>query len=100
MITRPVNCHGLNAQCDVKTKPVTRAHCNLGPCAEWKVGDWQQVLLLAECQSPFLLLLSFNLQVSVARDSIDNTSWKVLAYGIYTRVVDVSEIERVSAANE
>ena len=31
---------------------------------------------------------------------IENTSWKVLAYGIYSRVVDVSEIERVSAANE
>ena len=31
---------------------------------------------------------------------IENTSWKVLAYGIYVRVVDVSEIERVSAANE
>ena len=31
---------------------------------------------------------------------IENTSWKVLAYGIYARVVDVSEIERVSAVNE
>ena len=33
---------------------------------------------------------------------IENTSWKVLAlaYGIYTRVGDVSEIERVSAENE
>ena len=31
---------------------------------------------------------------------IENTSWKVLAYGIYARVVDVSEIERVSAATE
>ena len=31
---------------------------------------------------------------------IENTSWKVLAYGIYARVADVSEIERVSAANE
>ena len=31
---------------------------------------------------------------------IENTSWKVLAYGVYARVVDVSEIERVSAANE
>ena len=31
---------------------------------------------------------------------IENTSWKVLAYGIYARVIDVSEIERVSAANE
>ena len=31
---------------------------------------------------------------------IENTSWKVLAYGIYARVVHVSEIERVRAANE
>ena len=31
---------------------------------------------------------------------IENTSWKVLAYGICAGVVDVSEIERVSAANE
>ena len=31
---------------------------------------------------------------------IKNTSWKVWAYGIYARVVDVSEIERLSAANE
>ena len=30
---------------------------------------------------------------------IENTSWKVLAYGIYARVVDVSGIERVRAAN-
>ena len=30
---------------------------------------------------------------------VENTSWKVLAYGIYAPV-DVSEIERVSAANE
>ena len=36
----------------------------------------------------------------VFRKLIENTSWKVLAYGIYVRVVDVSEIERVSAANE
>ena len=27
---------------------------------------------------------------------IENTSWKVLAYSIYARVVDVSEIEQVS----
>ena len=31
---------------------------------------------------------------------IENTSWKVLAYSIYARVVDVSEIERVSTSNE
>ena len=30
---------------------------------------------------------------------IENTSWKVLAYGIYARVFDVSGIERVRAAN-
>ena len=36
----------------------------------------------------------------VCTEYIENTSWKVLAYGIYARVVDVSEIERVSAANE
>ena len=36
----------------------------------------------------------------VYRVYIENTSWKVLAYGVYARVVDVSEIERVSAANE
>ena len=35
-----------------------------------------------------------------AKKYIENTSWKVLAYGIYARVIDVSEIERVSAANE
>ena len=29
---------------------------------------------------------------------IDNASWKVRVYGIYARVVDISEIERVSAA--
>ena len=31
---------------------------------------------------------------------IENTSWKVLAYGFYARVVDVLEIERLSTANE
>ena len=40
------------------------------------------------------------LHVPIGVRYIENTSWKVLAYGIYARVVDVSEIERVSAANE
>ena len=31
---------------------------------------------------------------------IEVTSWKVRAYGIFARVGVVSEIERVSAANE
>ena len=29
--------------------------------------------------------------------NIENTSWKVKAYGIYVPVVDISEIERVRA---
>ena len=32
--------------------------------------------------------------------SIEDTSWKVRAYGIYARIVDVSKIERVSVGNE
>ena len=32
---------------------------------------------------------------SVYKKYIENTSWKVLAYGIYARVIDVSQIERV-----
>ena len=31
---------------------------------------------------------------------IEITSWQASAYGIFARVADVSEIERVSAANE
>ena len=31
---------------------------------------------------------------------IEITSWKARAYGIFTRVGEVSEIERVSAANK
>ena len=33
------------------------------------------------------------------RAYIENTSWKVLAYGIYARVVDVSEILLVRCAH-
>ena len=33
-------------------------------------------------------------------DHIEITSWKARAYEIFTRVGEVSEIERVSAANE
>ena len=33
-------------------------------------------------------------------EDIEITSWKARAYGIFTRVGEVSEIERVSAANE
>ena len=38
--------------------------------------------------------------VSDSSQDIAITSWKVRAYGIFTRVGEVSEIERVSAANE
>ena len=34
------------------------------------------------------------------REDIEITSWKTRAYGIFTRVGEVSEIERVSTANE
>ena len=44
--------------------------------------------------------LQQNMSTMINGQQIENTSWKVLAYGIYARVVDVSEIERVSAANE
>ena len=33
-------------------------------------------------------------------EEIEITSWKARAYGFFTRVGEVSEIERVSAANE
>ena len=32
--------------------------------------------------------------------NIEITSWKARAYGIFTQVGEVSEIERVSAANQ
>ena len=35
-----------------------------------------------------------------SKDYIKITSWKARAYGIFTQVDEVSEIERVSAANE
>ena len=38
--------------------------------------------------------------VVMAKLDIEITSWKARAYGIFTRVGEVSEIERVSAANE
>ena len=38
--------------------------------------------------------------VTVRQEEIEITSWKARAYGIFTRVGEVSEIERVSAANE
>ena len=59
-------------------------------------------------------ILTFRLASPVASDRFDSlaktifslaryieiTSWKARAYGIFTRVGEASEIERVSAANE
>ena len=41
-----------------------------------------------------------NTKVDRMDSDIENTSWKVHAHGIYAQIVDVSEIGRVSAANE
>ena len=40
------------------------------------------------------------LEIKLSINDIEITSWKARAYGIFTRVGEVSEIERVSAANE
>ena len=58
------------------------------------------VLVLPKAIKDFLIRQLKPLLVTYYSLQIENTSWKVLAYGIYARVVDVSEIERVSAANE
>lgn len=47
--TRSVDCYGHNSQCDVQTRPSSRTVCNLGPCAQWKAGDWQQVMTNVYC---------------------------------------------------
>ena len=36
---------GRNAQCDSNNRPDTMADCNHGPCPEWKVGEWQEVVI-------------------------------------------------------
>ena len=48
----------------------------------------------------FLLQLRLGSYAKYVNEYIENTSWKVWAYGTYAGVVDVSEIERVSAAKE
>ena len=54
----------------------------------------EQNVFLESLQTLYISLQDKNIKY------IENTSWKVLAYGICARVVDVSEKERVSAANE
>ena len=57
----------------------------------------EAILVLAFSKTCILLTSDFiNTQVW----DIEITSWKARAYGIFTRVGEVSEIERVSAANE
>ena len=64
---------------------------------------WQKNRFFGSYAAEMISLISRSL-ILLSNDpgkvDIENTSWKVLAYGIYARVVDVSEIERVSAANE
>ena len=55
---------------------------------------------LTYCHLTWHLCTACNKRKLERMQEIENASWKVLAYGIYERVVDVSEIERVSAANE
>ena len=45
-------------------------------------------------------LKTHNLFNKATSKYIEITSWKARAYGIFARVGDVSEIKRVSAANE
>ena len=56
--------------------------------------------LLKTNQTPLKQTLCYEIKVHErlakifgSTTEIENTSWKVLAYGIYARVVDVSEIE-------
>ena len=49
---------------------------------------------------PRIINIVWCISLPSLQEYIENTSWKELAYGIYARVVDVSEIERVSTANE
>ena len=47
-----------------------------------------------------IILVTMAMPLSSHVKDIEITSWRVRAYGIFTRVGEVSEIERVSAANE
>ena len=52
-----------------------------------------------KCWNLAQALLTYN-DILVYGQHIEITSWKARAYGIFTRVGEVSEIERVNAANE
>ena len=47
-----------------------------------------------------IILVTMAMPLSSHVKDIEITSWRARAYGIFTRVGEVSEIERVSAANE
>ena len=40
---RTVKCSGGRGRCDSRSEPQATTSCNLGPCPEWKVGEWSQV---------------------------------------------------------
>ena len=80
-----------------------RCHRDMGIPAFW-TSPFQKGSFLHEHARPLNKRLAWRLTtgsafIKMAR-LIENTSWKVLAYGVYARVVDVSEIERVNAGNE
>ena len=56
--------------------------------------------IATKCTFLELLLISALLVGRYSIRYIEITSWKARGYGIFTRVGEVSEIERVSTANE
>ena len=64
------------------------------------ISTTRDISKLSQISHALITSNNFEISVVVFMPNIENTSWKLLAYGIYAGVVDVSEIERVSAANE
>ena len=44
---RTVKCSGGRGRCDSRSEPQGTTSCNLGPCPEWKVGEWSQVKIVS-----------------------------------------------------
>ena len=69
--------------------------------ADWKLIQFKPTLNGGEgAISRVMKIYERKLFISKVCAEIEITSWKARAYGIFTRVGEVSEIERVSAANE
>ena len=92
------NFHVLNSLESLKGIPVIRTFDKRGGIPSLQITTTEVRNIYIVYQQMIRVMLVKLLLVLIAL--IENTSWKVLAYGIYARVVDVSEIERVSAANE